>query len=159
MFLIGDKIVHPQHGAGIIESIEERGLYGKTTRYYILRLSLGAMTVMIPVDSCAAIGVRPVITPDTADRLLGRMRELKADMTQNWNQRYRENMLKIKSGDLLEVAQVIKGLAVRDSEKGLSTGERKMLRSARQILISEIVLSKDAAYDEVELQVNAALCC
>ena len=158
MFLVGDKIVHPMHGAGVIERIEQRKISGKDTQYYILRMPVGEMTVMIPVDACAMIGVRPVIPPDSADRLIGRLHEIKADMTQNWNRRYRENMLRIKSGDLLEVAAVIKGLTQRDSIKGLSTGERKMLRSARQILISEIVLSKNADYDEVELQVDAALC-
>lgn len=158
MFFVGDKIVHPLHGAGVIESIEERTINGKSTCYYVLCLPVGGMKVMIPVDSCAAIGVRPVITPDKADRLIGKLHEIQTDMTQNWNRRYRENMLRIKSGDLLEVAAVIKGLTERDSQKGLSTGERKMLRSAKQILISEIVLSKDAEYDEVELQVDAALC-
>ena len=158
MFLVGDKIVHPMHGAGVIERIEERKISGKKTQYYILRMPIGEMTVMIPVDACSLIGVRPVIAPDVADLLIGRLHDIQAEMTQNWSRRYRENMQRIKSGDLLEVAAVIKGLAERDSEKGLSTGERKMLRFAKQILISEIVLSKGAQYDEVELQVDAALC-
>ena len=84
---------------------------------------------------------------------------LEIEMTQNWNKRYRENMLKIKSGNLLEVAAVVKGLMKRDKERGLSTGERKMLHSAKQILISEIVLSESASYEEVEERLNSALIC
>ena len=82
---------------------------------------------------------------------------LEIEITANWNKRYRENMLRIKSGDLLEVARVVKSLMVRDSEKGLSTGERKMLRSAKQILISEIVMTTNGDYDEVEQRLNSAL--
>ncbi len=112
---------------------------------------------MIPVDNCDEIGVRPIITASEADELIDEMSGIKIDMTQNWNRRYRENMLRIKSGNLLEVARVVKGLMARDSDKGLSTGERKMLRSAKQILISEIVLSKSSTYSEVEAQLNVAL--
>ena len=158
MFNIGDKIVHPLHGAGIVSGIEEKKVCGETKSYYILKLPVGGMVVMIPTDACAAIGVRPVISPEKADYIFSQLREIRSDMTQNWNRRYRENMVRIKSGDLLEVAAVIKGLLERDEEKGLSTGERKMLRSAKQIFISEIVLSKNADYDEVEYRLDKALC-
>jgi CarD family transcriptional regulator len=83
--------------------------------------------------------------------------EIDAEMTSNWNRRYRENMQRLKSGDLFEVARVVKGLMTRDGEKGLSTGERKMLHSAKQILISELVLSKKLTYEEVESRLNAAM--
>ena len=115
------------------------------------------MTVRIPVDHCDDVGVRPIIDAQQADEVLKQLGEIQVDVTQNWNRRYRENMLRIKSGDLLEVARVIKCLMVRDSEKGLSTGDRKMLRSAKQILISELVLSKNSSYEAVEEEVNAAL--
>lgn len=157
MFSIGDKIAHPMHGAGIIDSIEERRINGVTRQYYMFKLPVGGMLVMIPVDHCEEIGVRPIIQPQEADALLEEMAGIEIDMTQNWNRRYRENMLRIKSGDLMEVARVVKGLMARDNEKGLSTGERKMLRSAKQILISEIVLSKSSDYDDVERQINTAL--
>jgi CarD family transcriptional regulator len=88
---------------------------------------------------------------------MGSLSEIEVDMTQNWNRRYRENMLRIKSGNLLEVARVVKSLMVREKERGLSTGERKMLHSAKQILISEIVLAKSSDYDEVEQRINKAL--
>lgn len=157
MFSIGDRIAHPLHGAGVIDGIEERKINGVTRQYYMFKLPVGGMLVMIPVENCEEIGVRPIIAPEEVETLLAKMADIEIDMRQNWNRRYRENMLRIKSGDLLEVAHVIKGLMARDSEKGLSTGERKMLRSAKQILISELVLSQSSSYEVVENAVNAAL--
>ena len=115
------------------------------------------MLVMIPTEHTEEIGVRPVVDPAEADRLIAAMPDIKVDMTQNWNRRYRENMLRIKSGDLMEVARVVKGLMLRDEDRGLSTGERKMLHSAKQILISELVLSQTASYEDVVKRINTAL--
>ena len=157
MFRVGDMVAHPMHGAGIIDGIEEKKINGMVRQYYVFKTPVGGMLVLIPVDHSADIGVRPIIDEAAADTLLSSMSDIEIDMTQNWNRRYRENMLRIKSGDLFEVARVIKGLMARDHEKGLSTGERKMLRSAKQILISEIVLSKHMAYDDVEQRINKAL--
>jgi len=145
------------HGAGIIDGIETRTINGCTREYYVLKMPTSDMIVMVPVDSCEAIGVRPIIDPEVAESLLDKMASIETDMTQNWNRRYRENMQRIKSGDLMEVAKVVKGLMTRDSEKGLSTGERKMLHSAKQILISELVLSQKKTYEEVEMRINAVL--
>ncbi len=157
MFSIGDQIAHPLHGAGVIDGIEEQRINGVTRQYYQFRLPSGGMEVKIPLDQCDKIGIRPIISAEEADELLQELGGIEIDMTQNWNRRYRENMLRIKSGNLLEVARVIKGLMARDAEKGLSTGERKMLRIAKQILISEIVLAKRCAYEEVEQQINRAM--
>jgi len=157
MFNIGDRIAHPMHGAGVIENIEEKKINGTTRQYYVLRIPVGNMLVMIPTESCEAIGVRPIMEPGEAQAIIEQIPKIESDMTQNWNRRYRENMLRIKSGDLLEVARVIKGLVERDHDKGLSTGERKMLRSAKQILISEFVLSFDLSYEEVESNIDALL--
>jgi len=156
-YAIGDKIVHPMHGAGVIDNIVEQKVGGETKLYYVLKLPVSCMVVMIPVENCAEIGVRPVIRPGEAERLIDELQDIEIDMTQNWNRRYRENMLRIKSGDLVEVAKVVKGLMSRDRERGLSTGERKMLHSAKQILISEIVLAQGSVYDEVEDRINRAL--
>lgn len=157
MFQIGDKIVHPMHGAGIVDSIVQKKVNGVVREYYILKLPMGGMLVMIPVQSCGEIGVRPVVDEQEAERIIAAFPEIEVDTTQNWNRRYRENMLRLKSGDLLEVARVIKSLSVRDGERGLSTGERKMLHSAKQILISEIVLSQNSSYEDVEARINTAL--
>ena len=157
MFQIGDKIVHPMHGAGIVDSIVQKKVNGVVREYYILKLPMGGMLVMIPVQSCGEIGVRPVVDEQEAERIIAAFPEIEVDTTQNWNRRYRENMLRLKSGDLIEVARVVKGLMLRDGERGLSTGERKMLHSAKQILISEIVLSQNASYEDVEARINTAL--
>ncbi|MCL1835038.1 MAG: CarD family transcriptional regulator [Oscillospiraceae bacterium] len=157
MFCVGDKIAHPMHGAGVIDSIEERKMNGCTRLYYILKMPAGGMVVMIPTESTEQIGVRPIVGSDEADELIASIPEIRIEMTSNWNRRYRENMQRLKSGDLHEVACVVKGLMTREIEKGLSTGERKMLHSAKQILISEIVLSKTLTYEEVETRLNEAL--
>jgi CarD family transcriptional regulator len=156
-FRVGDKIAHPLHGAGVIERLETRRVNGRDKDYYVLKLPGGDMVVMIPTDSCVEIGVRPIVDSAEIEKLFSAIPDLETDMTANWNKRYRENMLKIRSGDLLEVAGVIKSLIKRDSERGLSTGERKMLHSAKQILISEIVLSQGSSYEEVEMRLYHAL--
>ena len=157
MFCVGDMIAHPMHGAGVIDSIEERKMDGLVRKYYILKMPAGGMIVMIPTESTEQIGVRPIVDSAAADALMASIPSISADMTSNWNRRYRENMQRIKSGDLVEVARVVKGLMSREAEKGLSTGERKMLLSAKHILISEIVLSKKLTYEEVETRIHNAL--
>ena len=157
MFQVGDKIVHPMHGAGVIDSIVQKKVNGVVRDYYILKLPVGGMLVMIPTANSEEIGVRPVIKGEEADRVIAAIPGIKVDMIPNWNQRYRENMLRLKSGNLGEVAGVAKGLMRGGGERGLSTGERKMLHSAKQILISEIVLSQNSSYDEVEARINTAL--
>ena len=157
MFLVGDKIVHPMHGAGIIDKIVSQKVEGKILDYYVMKIPMGGMLVMIPTGNCEEIGVREVIDSEQAEELLESFTHIEIDMTANWNRRYRENMLRIKSGDLMEVAKVVKGLMARERDRGLSTGERKMLHSAKQILISELVLAQSASFEEVEAQINHAL--
>ena len=154
MFSVGDRIVHPMHGAGIIDEIVEQRVSGKNLCYYVLRMPIGNMLVMIPTVGCDEIGVRPVVDEVRALEVLALLPDIEIDMTPNWNRRYRENMLRIKSGDLVEVARVVKGLTARDRERGLSTGERKMLHSAKQILISELVLSLGSDYEQVEGRID-----
>ena len=142
MFNIGDRVVYPMHGAGTIEGVEEREILGKTHRYYVLRLPIGDMKVMIPVDNTKEIGLRDVIESEEVDKVMLVLRQECTAMSTNWNRRYRSNLEKIKSGDVYEVADVVRNLASREREKGLSTGERKMLDSAKEILISELILAK-----------------
>ena len=157
MFQVGDKIVHPMHGAGVIDSIVQKKVNGVLREYYILKLPLNGMLVMIPTHNSEEIGVRPIVEGEEADRVIAAIPSMDVEMDSNWNRRYRENMLRLKSGDLLEVARVVKGLVRRDGERGLSTGERKMLHSAKQILISEIVLSQNSSYEAVEASIDSAL--
>ena len=157
MFQIGDKVVHPMYGAGVVDSIIQKTVDGVERDYFILALSNRAMVVMVPTENCSEIGVRPVVNQEQADQILAAIPNIQVEMTANWNHRYRENMERMKSGDLFEVARVIKGLTIRDQKRGLSTGERKMLHSAKQILLSELVLSKSVSYESAEEQLNTAL--
>ena len=150
MFDIGDKVVYPNHGAGTIEGVEIKEILGDEKKYYIMKLPIGEMKVMIPVEKVEEIGIRNVISEEEADEVLSLLKGDKSKMSQNWNRRFRANMEKLKTGDIYEVAEVVRNLTIRDHQKGLSTGEKKMLNNSRQILISELVLSKDMNEEEVE---------
>ena len=143
MFNIGDRVVYPMHGAGTIEGVEEKEILGKTHCYYVLKLPIGDMKVMIPVDNTEEIGLRDVINPSEVEQVMVVLKQECTPMSSNWNRRYRSNLEKIESGDIYELADVVRNLAFREREKGLSTGERKMLDSAKEILISELILAKD----------------
>ncbi len=148
MFNIGDKVVYPMHGAGIIESIEEKEILGEKRRYYVMMIPVGNMKVMIPMDNVGSIGLREVADQEVIGLVESILQTDETPMSTNWNQRYRANMDKIRSGDIIEVADVVRNLVLRERQKGLSTGERKMLDNARQILVSEIVLAKEMIADD-----------
>ena len=157
MFSIGDLVVHPMHGAGVIDSIVQERIAGVTQEYYVFKMPMGGLVLKIPVANSEAIGVRPIISPDQAEKLIQDIPSLEIDANSNWNKRYQENMRRLKSGDLYEVAKVIRALMHRESRRGLSTGERKMLHNAKQIMISEIVLSEEAEYKDIEARVDRAM--
>jgi CarD family transcriptional regulator len=149
MFNVGDKIVYPMHGAGTIDSIEEKDILGEKQSYYILRMP-GGVKVMIPTAKAEEVGVRNIIDKSSADRVISVLEQNETDMDKNWNKRYRDNMDKMKSGDIYEIADVVRNLSFKQKEKGLSTGEKKMLNNAKQILVSELVLAEHASQEEVE---------
>lgn len=157
MYNVGDKIVYPMHGAGVIESIEEREILGKRSSYYVMKIPIGDLKVMIPTNNVSDIGIRDVISISEADRVFISLGSTGNELSVNWNKRYRENMVKIKSGNIFEVADVVRSLMQRDKDRGLSTGERKMLNSAKQILISELVLAKGLNQHEVEDKIQKYL--
>ena len=157
MFQVGDKVVHPMHGAGVIDSIVREKISGRASDFYVSKTPISGLTLKIPTVNSEAIGVRAVKSADEIEAVIARIPALGIDMTSNWNHRYRENMDRLKSGDLDEVSAVIKALMHRDSTRGLSNGERKMLHIAKQILVSEIVLAEDVAYPDAEERVNAAM--
>ncbi len=157
MFQVGDKVVHPMHGAGVIDSIVREKISGRAMDFYVFKMPISGLTLKIPTVNSEAIGVRAVKSADEIEAVIARIPALGIDMTSNWNHRYRENMDRLKSGDLNEVSAVIKALMHRDSTRGLSNGERKMLHIAKQILVSEIVLAEDVAYPDAEERVNAAM--
>jgi CarD family transcriptional regulator len=157
MFSIGDYVVHPMHGAGQIEDIVEEKVAGVKKKYYVFNMPAGSLVLKIPMNSAGTVGIRDVITESEADELMEAIPSLKVETNSNWNKRYQENLTRLKSGDLYEVARVVKSLVQRESQRGLSTGERKMLYNAKQIMISEIVLAKRSDYADVESSLMDAM--
>ena len=149
MFNVGDKIVYPMHGAGTIDAIEEKDILGEKQSYYILKMP-GEVKVMVPTAKAEEVGVRNIIDKESAEKVIGVLEKDETAMDKNWNKRYRDNMEKMKSGDIYEVADVVRNLSFKQKEKGLSTGEKKMLNNAKQILVSELVLAEHSTQDEVE---------
>ena len=149
MFNVGDEVVYPMHGAGKIESIEEKDILGEKQDYYIIRTP-GEVKVMVPTAKAADIGVRYIMDKETASNVFKVLSTDSTEMNLNWNKRYRDNMEKMKSGDIYEVADVVRNLSFKQKEKGLSTGEKKMLINAKQILVSELVLAERSSYEEME---------
>ena len=157
MFSIGDLVVHPMHGAGVIDDIVRERVAGTTKEYYVFKMPMGGLILKIPTENSQVIGIRKVISKEEADELLNEIPAIAVEHNANWNKRYQENLLRLKSGDLREVAQVVKGLMRRDTLRGLSTGERKMLHSAKQIMISELVLVLGSDYKSVEGRLDRAM--
>ncbi|MBR5271103.1 MAG: CarD family transcriptional regulator [Clostridia bacterium] len=150
MYKVGDTVVHPMHGAGTIESIRTIEVLGKKQDYYTIRMAVGGMTTSVPVLNADKVGLREVINSAEAKKLLEAFRKIPLHDDANWNKRQRENMEKLKSGNLYQVLEVLKDLLYRDKKKGLSTNERKTLGSAKQIVLSELILSNFASQCDIE---------
>lgn len=156
MFSIGDKVVYPMHGAGTIESIEEKEMFGDTAEYYIIKMPVGDMKLMVPTETATDIGVREVSNSSVAPSVFAVLEKPKAEYIyeNNWSRRYKSNVDKIKTGDILEVADVVRDLSHRHMERGLSTAEKKMLNSAKEILISELMLAQGMEHSEVDKEIE-----
>ena len=148
MFNVGDKIVYPMHGAGTIDAIEQKDILGEKQDYYIIKMP-GEVKVMVPTNKADQIGVRNIIDKQEAGKVLEILEANETEMSSNWNKRYQENMNKMKTGSIYEIADVVRNLSYKQKEKGLSTGEKKMLNNAKQILVSELVLAEHASEPEV----------
>ena len=157
MFSVGDKVVYPMHGAGTIQNIEEKEVLGETRAYYILRIPYGNLQVMVPVQGSDAAGLRPIVSDEVVEDVLGVLSAESTPMDENWNRRYRENMDKLRSGNPAKVAEVIRNLMRVERDKRLSTGEKKLLSNARQILASEIVLVRGIEEKEAMDMIDKAV--
>ena len=149
MYNVGDKVVYPMHGAGVIDAIEEKEILGEKQSYYILKMP-GEVKVMVPILTAEEHGIRNIIDKAEAEKVINILEQDETEMEKNWNKRYRDNMDKMKSGNIYEIADVVRNLSFKQKEKGLSTGEKKMLHNAKQILVSELVLAEHSTQDEVE---------
>ena len=143
MFSVGDKIVHPMHGAGVVQKIEEKKILGEVKQYYVLKLPCNDMDVMIPTDAELSVGIRKIVDKDDIEKAMAILSSQSSPMDANWNRRCRDNMDMLKTGDIFKVAEVVRNLTRIDRDKKLSAGEKKMLTNAKQILVSEIILTCD----------------
>ncbi len=157
MFKIGDKVVYPMHGAGIIEKIEEKEILGEKKSYYILQIPYGRMQVMVPVDKCHEAGLRSIISKIEMEAVVKVLGGKSTPMDENWNRRLRDNNEKLKSGDPKLVAEVIRNLVRVEREKKLSAGEKKLLGTAKQILSSEMVLVNGITETQADAVIDAAI--
>jgi CarD family transcriptional regulator len=140
-FAVGDKVVYPHHGAAVIEGKEKRAFDGKKTDYFVLRITYGDLKVSIPVDKADEIGLRDVINDEEVEEVFAVLRKKEARMPTNWSRRFKNHVEKLKSGDIYQVAEVVRNLSLREADKGLSAGEKRMLARARQILVSELTFA------------------
>ena len=143
MFSKGDKIVYPLYGAGVIEDLEEKEIDGNNQWYYVLRIPVGNLKIMISAEKAESLGIREIYGKDEILDVIGSVTDVPVNMSENWNQRYKENMERIKSGKLEEVALVFRNLYERERQRGLSTAEKKMMTTAKQIILSELILSQN----------------
>ena len=157
MFRKGDKVIYPHHGAAVIEDLTEREFLGEKKKYFVLRLAHGDLTLMVPVDSTEEVGIRGVVSKREVKKVMDVLREDESGQPTNWSRRYKTNIEKIRSGDVYQVAEVVRNLAIRESEKGLSAGEKRMLVKARQILVSELVFAVGVPEDKAEGMIDKVL--
>ena len=157
MFKIGDKIVYPNHGAGIIDSIEKKEFLGEEKDYFILKIPIGSMDISIPMANIDKMNIREVIGKKEGDEVLRILDDDPTQMSNNWNVRYRQNQEVIKSGDIFEIAKMVRNLAILDKEKGLSTTEKKLLNRARRIMASELVMAGSLEKEKAEEMIDESI--
>ena len=156
-FDVGDKVVYPHHGAATIEKREKVDAFGETREYLVLRLAYGDLTLKVPVENTEQVGLRDVINDEEVEEVFAVLRKKEARMPTNWSRRYKNHVEKLKSGDVYQVAEVVRNLSLRDQEKGLSAGEKRMLAKARQILVSELTFAINVDEQEAERRLDEAL--
>ena len=148
MFEVGDKVVYPHHGAGTVVKKEKREILGQSREYLTIQILHNDMTVNVPVENAEQVGLRTVIDEDLVHTVVKALTAGESEMPKNWNRRFKHNRDKMKTGDIFELAEVVKNLNLRDHEKGLSTGEKQMFVKAKKILASELMYAKAVDEDE-----------
>jgi len=148
LYRVGDKVVYPHHGAGTVVKKEKREVLGETREYFTIKILHNDMTVQVPCDNAEKVGLRKVIDEDMVTKVVKALTGGGTVMPKNWNRRFKHNRDKMKTGDIMELAEVVRNLALRDHEKGLSTGEKQMYVKAKKILASELMYAKQMDEDE-----------
>ena len=156
-FELGDNVVYPHHGAGQVQAKEIKEVFGQRREYLTIKILHNDMTVMVPTENAALAGLRRVIDEETVEKVLNVLRDDVSDMPKNWNRRFKHNRDKIKTGDIYELAEVVRNLALRENEKGLSSGEKQMYTRAKKILASELMYALDKDEEEAESYLDELL--
>lgn len=157
MFKVGDKIVYPMHGAGVIDSIEMKEFLGEEKEYFILKMPIGNMDISVPTSNIDEVNIREVISKEEGERVLEILDQEPTKMPNNWNVRYRKNQEILKGGDIFEIAEMVRNLLFLDNEKGLSTTEKKLLNRSRRIMASELVMSGSLDKEEAEKMIDESI--
>ena len=156
-FKVGDRVVYPHHGAAVIEKKEMIEVAGEKREYLILKIAHGDMTLSVPTDKVDEVGMRPPISAEDVDDLFQLLGKKDVREPTNWSRRFKNHQEKLKSGDVYQVAEVVRNLALRDVSKGLSAGEKSMLNKARSVLVSELSFALDVSEDEALTRLEGAL--
>jgi len=156
-FKVGDKVVYPHHGAGKVLKKQSKTVLGTKRQYLTIKILHNDMTVMVPCENAAAAGLRPVIDQITVKKVTTVLCDDVSEMPGNWNRRFKHNREKIRTGDIFELAEVIRNLASLESEKGLSSGEKQMFIRAKRILASEFMYALDLDEEDAEAYVDEVL--
>jgi CarD family transcriptional regulator len=156
-FNVGETVVYPHHGAALIEAIESRVIKGVERTYLVLKVTQGDLTVRVPADNVDLVGVRDVVNREGLDRVFEVLRSPYVEEPTNWSRRYKANLEKLASGDVIKVAEVVRDLTRREGGRGLSAGEKRMLAKARQVLISELALAEKTNEDKAEAVLDEVL--
>jgi len=156
-FDVGDKVVYPHHGAAVIERREMKSAFGEEKEYLVLRLAYGDLTLSVPTDNTDEVGLRDVINDEEVEEVFAVLRKKEARMPTNWSRRFKNHVEKLKSGDIYQVAEVVRNLSLRERDKGLSAGEKRMLAKARQILVSELTFALNVSEEQAEAELDEAL--
>ncbi len=150
-FEVGDNVVYPHHGAGKVLKKEEKEVLGEKREYLTIKILHNDMTVMVPTANAAVAGLRRVIDEETLQKVVAVLQDQCSDMPKNWNRRFKHNRDKIKTGDIYELAEVVRNLAIREHQKGLSTGEKQMYTRAKRVLASELMYALDMNEEQVDI--------
>ncbi len=156
-YSVGDTVVYPHHGAAVVESLQQRELKGETKDYLVLRMTYGDLTLMVPTDSCDSVGIREVVSDAQVQEVFAILESPETKAAKNWSRRFKANQEKLRSGDIFQVAEVVRNLATRELGKGLSAGERRMLAKAKQILLSELSVALGCDEERAEERINDVL--
>jgi len=157
LFEVGDKVVYPHHGAGTVVKKEKREILGQTREYLTIQILHNDMTVNVPVENAEQVGLRTVIDEDLVNTVVKALTAGESEMPKNWNRRFKHNRDKIKTGDIYELAEVVRNLAIREQDKGLSTGEKQMFTRAKKILASELMYALEMGEEQAEEHLDELL--